>query len=80
MLLSHDVCFKIPPFGLVFLLCIFKNLSCDTSFTFGQSQTLDSDILFTFENNLALTSALFFLTSPHNNNDSFFSSGSLDFI
>lgn len=79
-LLSHDVCFKIPPFGLIFLLCIFKNLGCDINSTFSQSQTLGSDNLFTFENNLALTSALFFLTSPHNNNDSFFSSENLDFI
>lgn len=53
MPLSHDVCFKIPPFGFIFLLCIFNNLSCDINLTFSQSQNLGSDILFSFENNLA---------------------------
>lgn len=53
MPLSHNVCFKIPPFGFIFLLCIFNNLSCDINLTFSQSKNLGSDILFTFENNLA---------------------------
>lgn len=81
MPLSHDVCFKIPPLGFIFLLCIFKNLSCDINLSFSQSQTLGSDILLTFENNLACSHYFFiFFTSPHNNNNFFFSSENLDFI
>lgn len=66
MPLSHDVCFKNPPFGFIFLLCIFNNLSCDINLTFSQSQNLGSDILFTFENNLARPHYFFiFFLLPH---------------
>lgn len=49
----------------LFFFFVFKNLSCDINLTFSQSQTLGSDTLFTFENNLALTIPLLYFLVLH---------------
>lgn len=56
--------------AFVFLLCIFKNLSCDINLTFGQTDKVKLwavIVCLLFKIILSSPPFYFFLTSPHRN-------------